>query len=225
MAGALAGLWIGDNLGLTRAQAWRLFLGLAGLLMLLVLPVYLLASLLLRWVLPAEWADWLVFALTAAMSAAVLWALFTRRNQVEMASRRARQMMGQGVNQSRNLTRSAQGRFQQHIPGVGSSSVPTWASSSGRRVQTWSAKLHLPAPLTNNLQALSLPSLAEMEQDTPFALALAAAVAVLMLADLAGRMVVSIAFGLGMVFVLLFLVVALVIGVRLGIHYWRKRHP
>jgi serine/threonine protein kinase len=225
IAGALAGLWINDNLGLGRAQAWRLFTGLAGLLWLVTLPVYLLASLLLRWFLPEAWADWLAFVLTGATIGAALWALYTQRNQVELASRRARQMMDQGVSQSRNLTRSAQGRLQQHIPAGGASSAPGWMQGAAQRVQPVAAKVRLPASVTRNLRSLSLPSLAEIEQQTPLTLGLAAALATLMLHELVSRLVVSIAFGLGMVFVFVLLLIALAVGIRYGIQYWRRRNP
>ncbi len=225
MAGALVGLWISDNLGLARVQAWRLFAGLVVLLWLTSLPIYLLGSLLFHWFLPWEWVDWLVFILTGAAISAVLWALFTRSNQMEMASQRARQMMDQGVGHSRNLTRSAQGRLQQHVPGNASASLPSWVQSATKSVQPLAAKVNVSARFTSRLHALSLPSLTEMEQHTPPALALAAGVTVLMLQNLASGMVVSIAFGLGMVFVFVLLLIALMFGIRYGIQYWRKRNP
>lgn len=225
IAGALPGLWLSDNLGLARAQAWRLFIGLVGLLWLLSVPVYLLASLLLRWFLPEPWTHWLAFALTGGTIGAVLWALYTRRNQVEVASRRARHMMDQGVSQSRNLTLSAQGRLQQHIPTGGASSAPAWMQGAARRVQPAAAKVRLPGSVTRNLRSLSLPSLAEIEQQMPLALALAAALTTLMLHPIASRLVVSIAFGLGTVFVFLLLLIALVFGIRYGVQYWRRRNP
>jgi hypothetical protein len=223
--GALGGLWVMDNAGLARAQAWRLLLGMTALLLASVLPVYLLLGLILGFLAPGAWADWLIFLCMAAAIGFVLWALLVRRTQVESVTQRAQGLLSQGVNQSVSLTRSAQGRLQQQMPPVAPVQTPGWLKRSGARLRAGLARIAWPTWLTRPLATFALPSLAELEAATPLPLAAGAAVVALILLEPVTRLLLGAVVGLGIVFVALFLAAALLVGLRFALLYWRRRNP
>jgi hypothetical protein len=79
--------------------------------------------------------------------------------------------------------------------------------------------------LTRPVHAFSLPSLAEIENSIPLTLAAAAAVVALILVELMVRLLLGAMVGLGIVFVVLFLAAALVVGARVAVLYLRSRNP
>jgi serine/threonine protein kinase len=223
--GALAGLWVADDLKLPRQLARRLFVGLASLLLLASFPVFLFSALLLNAFLPDEIANALVFVLTAVTLGLSVWAIFVQRSQVESATARARQALATGVTQSRTLTQSAQGQLQKQLQTAGTMQPPSWLQRIGRRISGWLGKIKLPSAVATQVSNFSMPSLAEIETTAPLSLAFAAAAAALVLQVLIARLVVEIAVGLGIVFVVALLGITLMIGVRFAVLYLRRRRP
>jgi|GEM_PF-899770 len=223
--GALGGLWVMDNGGLPRAQAWRLLLGMTVALMVSAAPLYLLLGLIFGLFMPGALGDWIVFLATAGVIGFVGWALLAQRAQVESVTQRAQGLLSQGVNQSKALTKNAQGRLQQQAALSAPLQTPGWLKTTGARMRGWLARLKLPAWLTRPLRAFSLPSLAEIENSIPLTLAAAAAVVALILVELVVRLLLGAMVGLGIVFVVLFLAAALVVGLRVAVLYLRSRNP
>ena len=223
--GALGGLWVMDNGGLPRAQAWRLLLGMTVALMVSAAPFYLLLGLIFGIFMPGALGDWIVFLATAGVIGFVSWALLAQRAQVESVTQRAQGLLSQGVNQSKALTKNAQGRLQQQAAFSAPLQTPGWLKTTGVRMRGWLARLKLPAWLTRPVHAFSLPSLAEIENSIPLTLAAAAAVVALILVELMVRLLLGAMVGLGIVFVVLFLAAALVVGARVAVLYLRSRNP
>lgn len=224
-AGALSALWVMDNVGLARAQAWRLFFGMTVILLTTVLPLYLLLGLTLHLFLPGEFVDWMNFLITATTLGFALWALMAQRTRVESVSQKAQSLLSQGVNQSVSLTRTAQGHLQQQMLPGSSVQPPGWARSASIRVRSRLARIQLPNWLRRPFASFALPSFAELENDTPLPLAAGAAVAALLLLEWVSRVLLGAVVGLGIVFVALFLIAAALLAVRFGVLYWHRRNP
>jgi serine/threonine protein kinase len=223
--GALGGLWVMDNGGLPRPQAWRLLLGMTVALMVSVAPLYLLLGLIFGLFMPSVAGDWIVFLATAGAIGFVSWALLAQRTQVESVTQRAQGLLSQGVNQSKALTKNAQGRLQQQAAFGAPLRTPGWFKTAGTRVRGWPARIKTPAWLTRPFRSFSLPSLAELESSIPMTLAAAAAVVALILIELVVRLLLGAMVGLGIVFVVLFLAAALLVGLRVAVLYLRGRNP
>ncbi|MCB0022569.1 MAG: protein kinase [Caldilinea sp.] len=223
--GALGGLWVMDNGGLPRTQAWRLLLGMTVALMVSAAPLYLLLGLLFGIFIPGAIGDWVVFLVTAGIIGFVGWALLVQRAQVESVTQRAQGLLSQGVNQSKALTRNAQGRLQQQGALGSPMQTPGWFKTIGVRARGWLARIKVPAWLTRPFSALSLPSLAELENSLSLTLAAAAAVVALILIELVVRLMLGAMVGLGIIFVVLFLAAALLVGLRTAVIYLRSRNP
>jgi len=223
--GALGGLWVMDNGGLPRLQAWRLLLGMTVALLVSVAPLYLLLGLIFGLFMPSAVGDWIVFLATAGATGFVSWALLAQRTQVESVTQRAQGLFSQGVNQSKALTKTAQGRLQQQAALVVPLQTPGWFKATVARVRNWLARLKLPAWLLRPFRTFSLPSLAELENSIPLTLAAAATVVALILVELVVRLLLGAVVGLGIVFVVIFLAAALLIGMRVAVLYLRSRTP
>jgi serine/threonine protein kinase len=223
--GALGGLWVMDNGGLPRPQAWRLLLGMTVVLAVSVAPLYLLLGLIFGLFMPGAVGDWIVFLATAGAIGFVSWALLAQRAQVESVTQRAQGLLSQGVNQSKVLTKNAQGRLQQQGALAAPLQTPGWLKTIGMRLRGWLARIKAPAWLVRPLRAFSLPSLAELENHIPLALAAAAAVVALILVEQVVRFLLGAMVGLGIVFVVLFLAATLLVGLRVAVLYLRSRNP
>jgi len=223
--GALGGLWVMDNGGLPRPQAWRLLLGMTVALMVSVAPLYLLLGLIFGLFMPGEIGDWIAFLATAGAIGFVSWAVLAQRTHVESVTQRAQGLLSQSVNQSMALTKNAQGRLRQQAVFGAPIQAPGWFKTSVARVRGWLARIKLPAWLTRPFRAFSLPSLAELENSIPLTLAAAAAIIALILIELVMRLLLGAMVGLGIVFVVLFLAAALLVGLRIGVIYLRSRNP
>jgi hypothetical protein len=155
----------------------------------------------------------------------VSWALLAQRAQVESVTQRAQGLLSQGVNQSKVLTKNAQGRLQQQGALAAPLQTPGWLKTIGMRLRGWLARIKAPAWLVRPLRAFSLPSLAELENHIPLALAAAAVVVALILVEQVVRFLLGAMVGLGIVFVVLFLAATLLVGLRVAVLYLRSRNP
>lgn len=223
--GALGGLWVMDNDGLPRRQAWRLLLGMTMALVVSAAPLYLLLGLIFGLFMPGAIGDWIVFLATAGIIGLVSWALLAQRAQVEAVTQRAQGLLSQGVNQSKALTKNAQGRLQQQMAFGAPLQAPGWIENTGTRVRSWLVRIKAPAWLTRPFLAFSLPSLVELENSTPLTLATAAALVALILVETIARLLLGVMVGLGIIFVVIFLVATLLVGVRVAVIYLHRRNP
>ena len=208
LLGALGGLWAADGAGLPWARAQRTFLGLVGVLAMVILPVYLIAVAILRKAVGAgPTSDWIAILAVLAASAVAAWSVQVRRAKIEATLAQARGMLAQGWGWLKAMLAAGAQRVWKAL------GIPVdWWDRVGKRMRLPVLRSRLSAWATR-LRRWSFPTLAELSAEMTIPLALGAVGMAIIVQKTLSGIVVGLALLLGKVllYALLFLVAVVVI--------------
>ena len=216
--GAVGGLWAADGAGQPWARAPRTFLGLVGVLAVILLPVYLIAAAILtKAVGSSPTGNWIAILAVLAASAVAAWGVRARRASIEKPLAQARGLLAQSWSSLKAMLSAAGQRAWKAL-----GPTANWTRAGG-----WVQRLPLRGRFIGLVARLrgrwSRPTLAELSAEITIPLALGAVGTAVILQEVLAALVVGLALLLGKVLLYALVCLVAVVVIVLIVRYMRTR--